>query len=316
MSVVTLTSAGAAQAAPASPFPYHGRFAPSPTGPLHFGSLIAALGSFLCARQANGEWLLRIEDIDPPREVAGSADAILHALERHGLEWDGSVLYQSGRSDAYDAALERLRDDGWLYECSCTRSEIASHGRRGPYGIIYPGTCRTGARSSRRPRSLRVRTHEHLIHFDDLLQGLQQQRLQETSGDFIVRRADGLYAYQLAVVVDDDEQNITDVVRGADLLDSTPRQIHLQQLLSLRNPRYLHLPIAANSRGEKLSKQTHAPALEQRTPSENLWRALTFLDQKPPPDLLHATPRETLTWAIEAWNVKHVPHRGIIRLED
>ncbi|WP_455384350.1 tRNA glutamyl-Q(34) synthetase GluQRS [Acidihalobacter prosperus] len=315
MSVATLTTAGAAHAAPASTPPYRGRFAPSPTGPLHFGSLIAALGSFLCARRSAGEWLLRVDNIDPPREVAGAADDILRALERHGLEWDGPVLFQSRRGEAYDAALERLRAEGWLYECSCTRSEIASHGRHGPYGIIYPGTCRDGARSSRRQRSLRVLTHNRPIRFEDLLQGPQEQCLQETSGDFVVRRADGLYAYQLAVVVDDDAQGITDIVRGADLLDSTPRQIHLQQLLGLSTPHYLHLPVATNEHGEKLSKQTHAAPLEEHDPSDNLWRALAFLGQDPPPGLRRATPREVLAWALQEWSVKHIPHCGSIRME-
>lgn len=315
MSVVSLTTAGTAQAAPAPPVPYRGRFAPSPTGPLHFGSLIAALGSYLCARQCGGAWLLRVEDIDPPREVAGAADAILRALERHGLDWDGPVLYQSRRSDAYDAALEHLRNAGWLYECSCTRSEIAATGRRGPFGIIYPGTCRDATqRRRRRQHSLRVRTHERPIRFEDLLQGPQEQQLQNTSGDFVVRRADGLYAYQLAVVVDDGEQGISDVVRGADLLDSTPRQIHLQQLLGLPTPRYLHLPVAANARGEKLSKQTRAAPLDEHTPGDNLWRALEFLGQAPPAELRRALPRETLAWARREWNVGRVSHCGSIRI--
>ena len=315
MSVAALATAGTAQAVPASTPSYRGRFAPSPTGPLHFGSLIAALGSFLCARHAGGEWLLRIENIDPPREVAGATGDILRTLERHALEWDGAVLYQSTRSEAYEAALERLRTDGWLYECSCTRSEIAARGRRGPFGLIYPGTCRNGPLPSRRQRALRVRTHEHPICFTDLLQGPQAQSLQETSGDFVVRRADGLYAYQLAVVVDDAEQGITDIVRGADLLDSTPRQIHLQQLLGQPTPRYLHLPIAVNADGEKLSKQTHAQPLDDSHASGNLWQALAFLGQAPPVDLRRSRPHELLAWAQQEWRLETIPHCGSIRLE-
>ena len=315
MSGATLSTTGTAQAVPASTHPYRGRFAPSPTGPLHFGSLIAAVGSFLCARQAGGEWLLRIEDIDPPREVAGATDGILRTLERHGLEWDGAVLYQSARSEAYETALERLRTDGWLYECSCTRSEIAARGRRGPFGLIYPGTCRNRPTPTRGHRSLRVCTHERPIRFTDLFQGPQTQCLQETSGDFVVRRADGFYAYQLAVVVDDSEQGITDVVRGADLLDSTPRQIHLQQLLGQPTPRYLHLPIAVNAQGEKLSKQTHAPPLDDSHAAGNLWRALAFLGQAPPAELGRDEPRELLAWALQEWHLDTIPHYGSIRME-
>lgn len=315
MSVTALATTGTAHAVPAATTVYRGRFAPSPTGPLHFGSLIAALGSFLCARHAGGEWLLRIEDIDPPREVAGATDDIRRTLERHALEWDGAVLYQSARSEAYEAALEQLRINGWLYDCSCTRSEIAARARRGPFGLIYPGTCRSGPLSSREHRSLRVRTHERPIRFTDLLQGPQAQCLQETSGDFVVRRADGLYAYQLAVVIDDAEQGITDIVRGADLLDSTPRQIHLQQLLDQPTPRYLHLPIAVNALGEKLSKQTHAPPLDDGHASGNLWRALTFLGQAPPAELQRSRPHELLAWAQQEWRLETIPQCGSIRLE-
>ncbi|APZ44531.1 tRNA glutamyl-Q(34) synthetase GluQRS [Acidihalobacter ferrooxydans] len=301
---------------PATPRSYRGRFAPSPTGSLHFGSLIAALGSFLCARQAHGEWLLRIEDLDPPRERPAAAGAILRTLAHHGLEWDGPVLYQSQRSDAYEQALAALRTDGWLYECSCTRSEIARRGTLGPCGPIYPNTCRNGPREPERQTALRVRTDDRPIGFTDALQGVQRQILADVCGDFVVRRADGLYAYQLAVVVDDAAQGITDIVRGADLLDSTARQIHLQHLLALPTPRYLHLPIAVNGNGEKLSKTTHALALDNRDPTANLGRALAFLGHEPPRELLPAQPQELLDWARQHWNPAAIPRRINIPITD
>lgn len=313
MSETPLTAAGTAQV-PAAPSRYRGRFAPSPTGLLHFGSLITALGSYLCARHVGGEWRLRIEDLDPPRELVGAADAILRTLETHGLEWDGSVLYQSRRAEAYEAALARLWAGGWLYECSCTRSDIARFARQGPFGPIYPGRCRQGPRSRRKPYALRVLTHPRDIAFDDRLQGTQVQCLTETAGDFVVRRADGLYAYQLAVVVDDATQGITDIVRGADLLDSTPRQIHLQQLLGYPTASYLHLPVAVNAAGEKLSKQTHAPPLDSQQAGDNLWQALCFLSQQPPPELRRASPRELLAWAVSEWRVTAVAPRRSITL--
>lgn len=307
MSAAALPTAGAARpAAPVLPS-YRGRFAPSPTGPLHFGSLVAALGSFLRARQARGAWTLRIEDIDPPREAPGAADAILRALERHGLHWDGPVMYQNTRRDAYEAALDRLRDAGWLYACTCTRSEIAASGRQGPFGTIYPGSCRNGPVQSRPQRALRVRTHERPIRFTDRIQGVQTQRLLDEIGDFVVRRADGLFAYQLAVVIDDDSQGITEVVRGADLLSSTARQIHLQQALGLRTPDYAHLPVAVDERGEKLSKQTHAAPLDERQAAANLWKALAFLGQAPPRELRRSDPAEVLAWAADAWRLEAVP---------
>lgn len=292
---------------------YVGRFAPSPTGPLHFGSLIAALGSFLSTRQAGGRWLLRMEDIDPPREVPGAADAILRSLETHGLEWNGTVLYQSRRTQAYEEALERLQEAGLLYPCNCTRSEIAAKGEYGPFGPIYPGTCRNGARKGRKRHALRVLTHDRPITFEDRLQGPQTQCLQTSVGDFVVRRADGLYAYQLAVVVDDAAQGVTDIVRGADLLDSTARQIHLQQILGTPTPRYLHLPIAVNAQGEKLSKQTHAAPLDNLRPGENLWDALHFLRQNPPKSLRSAPAFEVIEWATDAWRPDRVPQRNALQ---
>src|SRR3954469_4836970 len=224
---------------------YTGRFAPSPTGPLHMGSLIAALASWLDARAAGGRWLVRMEDLDRPRVLPGADDAILDALSRLGLQWDGEVVYQSKRHDLYRRALERLGPH--TYWCGCSRREIAdsSLGLATDGAPIYPGTCRDGLPRAR--RALRVRTSSALIAFDDRLQGQQAQVLERDIGDFVLYRADGLFAYQLAVVVDDAAQGISDVVRGADLLDSTARQICLQRLLGVPTPRYLHVPVAVDA---------------------------------------------------------------------
>lgn len=290
--------------------PYRGRFAPSPTGPLHFGSLVAALGSYLDARRHGGQWLVRMEDVDPPREMAGAADDILRTLDAFGLQWDGGVLYQRHRSRIYENALEQLRRAGLLYPCTCSRTEIAAAldalGRTGV--LAYPGTCRQRPSGSRPDQALRVLTADAgVIGFTDTLQGPQQQDLEREVGDFVLKRADGLYAYQLAVVIDDADQNITHVVRGSDLLDSTPRQIHLQHLLSLPTPAYAHLPIATNATGDKLSKQTGAPPVDRRRPGDVVWRALAFLGQRPPTELRHAPPPELLEWAVDAWELQRVP---------
>lgn len=254
---------------------YTGRFAPSPTGPLHMGSLVAALASWLDARAAGGRWLVRIEDLDRPRCVPGAVESILGTLRGLGLGWDGDVVFQSARLDRYQAALERLQ--AHTYWCGCSRREIAdsSLGLATDGAPIYPGSCRGGTTRAR--RALRLQTSSELFAFEDRVQGRQQQVLDRDIGDFVLYRADGLFAYQLAVVVDDAEQGVTDVVRGADLLDSTPRQIYLQQLLGVPTPRYLHVPVAINAAGEKLSKQTGA------TPIDSSWgtiqRALRFLRQ-------------------------------------
>jgi glutamyl-Q tRNA(Asp) synthetase len=286
---------------------YRGRFAPSPTGPLHFGSLVAAVGSYLDARHHLGEWQLRIEDIDPPREVPGAADAILRTLEAFGLEWDGPVSYQSQRRDRYDAALERLKARGFLYGCACTRKEIADSEIPGNNGLVYPGTCRGGLPAGRQARSLRLRVDACEIRVHDRLQGLACQVLHETVGDFIVRRADGFVAYQLAVVVDDARQEMTHVVRGADLLDSTPRQIYLQRLLELPTPDYLHLPVAVNVTGEKLAKQTRAREVTPEHAGRILRDVLRFLHQRLPESADAATPAELLQWAIAHWDFAAIP---------
>src|SRR5512142_3436174 len=241
---------------------YHGRFAPSPTGPLHFGSLIAAAASGLDARAAGGRWSVRIEDVDSPRTVAGAADAILRTLEACGLEWDGEVVHQSARTALYDAALQRLRESGRVYRCRCTRREVADSGIAGIEGAVYPGTCRDRAIGEEESGSWRFRVPAGIAEFDDRVQGRIAQDVARDVGDFVLVRRDGLHAYQLAVVVDDAAQGITDVVRGADLLASTARQILLQRALGLPTPRYLHFPVAVDARGVKLSKQNRAPALE------------------------------------------------------
>ena len=246
---------------------YVGRFAPSPSGPLHQGSIIAALACYLDARAHHGRWLVRIEDIDEGRSVAGAAEGILMLLNHLGMQPDGEVVWQSARKHLYEAASQRLA--GIAYPCGCNRREIADSrlGLAPDGAAIYPGTCRDGLAPGRSERSLRVRVppsdgEADLIEFDDRLAGHVAQRLGTESGDFILKRADGFWAYQLAVVVDDAEQGVTDVVRGADLLDSTPRQIYLQRLLGLPTPRYLHVPVLRNAKGEKLSKQTGALAVD------------------------------------------------------
>ena len=281
---------------------YRGRFAPSPTGPLHFGSLIAAVGSYLDARHHGGEWLLRVEDLDPPREVPGAADAILRTLDGFGMHWDGPVVYQSRRDSLYASALDELARKGLLFGCACTRKEVADSAIRTEAGLVYPGTCRDGLPPGRHARALRVRTEQRRIALVDRLQGTLQQQLDREVGDFIIRRADGLVAYQLAVVVDDAEQQINHVVRGADLLDSTPRQLYLQQLLELPTPSYLHLPVAVDAATEKLSKQTFARDVIAGKDSAALLDVLTFLNQQLPGSPRDASREELWQWAIAHWD--------------
>lgn len=291
------------------PEPYRGRFAPSPTGPLHFGSLVAAVASYADARAVAGDWLVRIEDVDPPREVPGAAAAILATLEAFGFEWAGPVLYQSTRIAAYREALDALRRAGATYPCACSRKEIAdsSVGRGSGGEWVYPGTCARGLPPGRVGRSVRVRVGDARITYDDRVQGPITHDLATESGDFVLERADGCIAYQLAVVVDDAAQGITDVVRGADLLDSTPRQIHLQHLLGLPTPRTLHVPAAVNAAGEKLSKQTRAAPIDARRAGAALHAALAFLGQSPPDDLRAASAPECWRWAIANWRPGRIP---------
>ncbi len=291
--------------------PYRGRFAPSPTGPLHFGSLVAALASYLDARSQGGEWLIRIEDLDTPREVPGAADQILRTLEAFGLGWDGEVLYQSRRLDAYRAAVEGLIDQAHAYPCACSRGEIAEAGAIGEDGPIYPGTCSNGLPSGRNARALRVRTPTEAISFEDRIQGRLQQQVRTEVGDFVICRADQIFAYQLAVVVDDAWQEITHIVRGADLLLSTPRQIHLQHLLGLPTPVYAHVPVAVDEHGRKLSKQAQDLPVDPRQPVPALLAALHFLNQPLPAD---AAPdlADLRAWALAHWAIDRVPHHRLL----
>lgn len=257
---------------------YVGRFAPSPTGPLHFGSLVAAVASWLDARANNGKWLVRIEDVDTTRSVEGAGDQILRTLEAFGLAWDGEVLWQSRRGDHYEAALERLRAQGYVYRCRCSRKEIADSGLTGLEGAIYPGTCSRLGLSGPGLAERMVAPSEP-VGFVDRAVGAVTQNIAREIGDFVVKRRDGLFAYQLAVVVDDALQGVTDVVRGADLLWSTPRQIALARALGFRAPRYLHFPVVTNAEGEKLSKQTGAEAIDPGEAVALLGHALAFLGQ-------------------------------------
>ena len=286
---------------------YIGRFAPSPTGPLHFGSLVAAVASYLEAKCHAGEWLVRMEDVDTPRVVRGAADEILRALQACGMQWDGAIVNQSTRADAYHAELHRLRASGLVYPCACSRREIADSAVSGIEGPVYPGACRNGLALGKPARAWRINTLGAEIYFDDALQGPVQQNLETDIGDFVLLRADHVYAYQLAVVVDDAEQGITDVVRGADLLDSTPRQIYLQRLLKFPTPRYCHVPVVVNAAGEKLSKQTRAAPIDPAQPLFALLPALRFLGQQPPDELAGASVREFWAWAISNWRIDRVP---------
>jgi len=282
--------------------PYRGRFAPSPTGGLHFGSLVAALASWLRARQRHGQWLLRIEDIDPPREVAGSTQAIWSALGQLGLVADADALYQSQRSEAYAQALRQLQEAGLAFPCWCSRTDLEAAG-----AIHRDGDC-IGARHDDREPAWRLRVPDVEIAFDDALQGPQRQNVREVVGDFVLKRADGLWSYQLACVVDDAFQAITEVVRGCDLLDSTPRQILLQRLLGLPTPAYLHLPLAVDAEGRKLSKSSDAPAVATSTPHAALARALRFLGQH-----VSETPDVQTMLRLAAERFDLSPLRGITR---
>ena len=289
--------------------PYRGRFAPSPTGPLHFGSLLAATASYLEARAHHGEWLLRMEDIDEPRNVAGSDGAILRTLEAFGFKWHGEVLYQTQRKSAYAEILQQLQQQNLTYRCTCSRSELqANHTSN-----IYPGRCADKQHAEECEHAVRLRIENRDIEFNDAVMGVFAQNLQTDVGDFIIRRRDGLFAYQLAVVVDDEYQGITHVVRGADLLDSTPRQIYLQQCLQFNTPHYTHLPLAVNAREEKLSKQTYAQ--EIRPNSNALIAALNFLGQATPEELRYEPISEIWKWAIPNWHVEKISKNNQLPLE-
>ncbi|SFS01733.1 glutamyl-Q tRNA(Asp) synthetase [Dyella sp. OK004] len=279
---------------------YRGRFAPSPTGHLHFGSLVAAVASWLCARHAGGQWLLRMEDIDPPREVPGSAHSILAALPAFGLVADEPVLYQSQRIAAYDAAFEQLRAADQVFPCWCSRQDLADQG-----GLHRDDPCVARSDPDRVP-AWRLRTPDREVRFDDALQGPQRQNLRESAGDFVIKRVEGFYAYQLACVVDDAWQGVTQVVRGNDLLDSTSRQIWLQQCLGLPTPAYLHLPLALDASGRKLSKSEHAHPVDPNDPLPALRRALAFLDLPCAGEAMNA--EALLAYALARFDPTFLPH--------
>lgn len=286
---------------------YRGRFAPSPTGPLHLGSLYTALASFLQAKAQQGEWRLRIDDVDPFRTAADATDRILRTLEAFGLQWDGPILYQSSRFEAYRTAIERLEFLERVYACTCSRKDLAAYSVGNAETAIYPGFCRNKKRRTQNEQyALRVITENSTVIFEDALQGTQSHNLATEVGDFIILRRDRVYAYHLATVLDDFEQGITEVVRGVDLLDSTPRQIYLQRLLGLSTPAYAHVPVLVDSDGIKLSKQTFADPVDERNPSSILVELLTLLNQNPPRELALASKQEILDWAVRNWDISRI----------
>lgn len=292
-----------------------GRFAPSPTGPLHFGSLVAAVGSWLFARSSGGRWLMRMEDLDQSRVIPGMADDILRTLEELGMEWDGPVIFQSSRAQHYDAALDTLKKAGHVYSCGCSRADLArsaSAPHQGEDGPAYPGTCRHGLTEGKGERALRVRVPDELITFSDAVMGHYQQNPARFCGDFVVQRKDGPVAYQFAVVVDDAEMGVSQVVRGADLLSSTPRQIWLQQLLGLSTPEYAHVPLVTGHDGTKLSKRDNviAAILNDAQRISTVARALTFLGQPLPDRHAEYSCKELLEWGRIHFDVSRIPRRS------
>ena len=290
---------------------YRGRFAPSPSGPLHFGSLTSALASYLDAKANNGEWLVRIEDIDPPREVSGSDKLILQSLEKHGLHWDGDILYQSSRHEAYETAIKCLEDQKRLFYCACTYKQLKELRAKNTAdksilaNRIYPGLCREQS-AYKKECALRLKVDEQTFIFHDAVYGLISQNLKSEVGDFVLKRRDGLYAYQLAVVVDDIYQGITDIVRGVDLLDSTPRHLYLYQCLNAKTANYKHLPLALLPNGKKLSKQTGASGLDDEKAAINLCLALNFLGQETPIELQFESIESIIMWAIKHWDISTI----------
>ncbi len=288
---------------------YVGRFAPSPTGPLHFGSIIAALASYLDARHNGGKWLLRMDDLDTPRVKTGADNKILYTLEALGMHWDGDILYQSQRHNAYREAEYFLESRDLLFPCYCSRRLVG--------GLPYPGTCRKAKLNTDRQHALRLKTESELCVLYDLIQPDYSQNLHEETGDFIIKRADGIYAYHLAVALDDAYQNITHVVRGADLMESTPRQIYLQKILGLPTPIYAHLPLAVSQSGQKISKQSGAEdVLLKNQPASILLSCLEFLGQGTETGLLQASVAEVIHWGTANWNLAKVPKLAAITVPE
>ena len=280
---------------------YKGRFAPSPTGPVHFGTLIAAVGSYLQAKINNGKWLIRMEDVDTTRKVEGSDKEILDTLEAFGFEWDEEIIYQSGQTEYYQIALEQLINQSSVFPCLCTRKQLSKTD-----GDIYPGTCRDRNLPEKNEHALRILAKNTTIEFDDIVMGKQSQNIAQQCGDFVIKRRDGLFAYQLAVVVDDARQNITEIVRGSDLLDSTPRQIYLQQRLGYPTPDYCHLPLAVDAEGNKISKSEGATRIDIKNREKLICSVLDFLGQCPPADLSDSNINDIWSWAVRHWDVSHV----------
>lgn len=281
---------------------YRGRFAPSPTGPLHFGSLVTALASYLDARARDGEWLVRIEDLDPLRESPEAANQILHSLTKHHLIWDGEVRYQSARLATYQQLADQLIEQGKAYYCGCSRKELQANDGRHPYH------CRTGGSAPEdRPRAIRYALANEHAHWHDRILGGQHQTVRAEVDDPVIIRKEGFVAYQLAVVVDDIDQGVTDVVRGSDLLETTAQQRQIFRALMVSPPGWAHIPVVLNGQGQKLSKQNHAPALDDSQPAANLWHALTALGQRPPQSMRRESPTQILAWALEHWSLDLTP---------
>ena len=291
------------------PTDYIGRFAP---GLLHIGSLLTALASYADARANRGKWLVRMEDLDPPREMPGAAAHILHTLEAFGFEWDGEVVWQSRRHSLYRDALGRLKEKGLLYPCYCSRKDWQAAAAQGADGFVYNGRCRRpeDRPHTDKPPAWRIRVNDETIGFDDGIVGHYAQNLARDIGDFVLLRADGFWAYQLAVVADDADQGITHIVRGQDLLVSTPRQIYLQRNLGFATPHYAHLPLLVNKHGQKWSKQTLAPALDENHKEQLLRQVLQYLNLPPAPEV--SRPQALLSWAIEHWQPHKIPIRDIV----
>lgn len=294
------------------PTDYIGRFAPSPTGLLHIGSLLTALASYADARANRGKWLVRMEDLDPPREMPGAAAHILNTLEAFGFEWDGEVVWQSRRHSLYRDALGRLKEKSLLYPCYCSRKDWQAAAAQGADGFVYNGRCRRpeDRPHTDKPPAWRIRVNDETIGFDDGIVGHYAQNLARDIGDFVLLRADGFWAYQLAVVADDADQGITHIVRGQDLLVSTPRQIHLQRCLGFATPHYAHLPLLVNKHGQKWSKQTLAPALDENHKEQLLRQVLQYLNLPPAPEV--SRPQALLSWAIEHWQPHKIPIHDIV----
>ena len=291
---------------------YIGRFAPSPTGLLHIGSLLTAVASYADARAHQGKWLVRIEDLDPPREMPGAAADILRTLEAFGFEWDGEVVYQSRRYDLYQDTLDHLKAAELVYPCYCSRKDWQAAAAQGADGFVYNGRCRRpeDRPHTDKPPAWRIRVNDETIGFDDGIVGHYAQNLARDIGDFVLLRADGFWAYQLAVVADDADQGITHIVRGQDLLVSTPRQIYLQRSLGFATPHYAHLPLLVNKHGQKWSKQTLAPALDENHKEQLLRQVLQYLNLPPAPEV--SRPQALLSWAIEHWQPHKIPIHDIV----